>query len=57
MGGGCIIDSLLQKQFLVSIGNRFLVPTIKSDTLCMIKNGSFFVLSDVDRFFISVVIT
>jgi hypothetical protein len=42
-------QTLLQKQFLVSAGNRSLVPTSESDTLCVIKNDRFLVLATVDR--------
>jgi hypothetical protein len=41
---------LLQKQFLVSAGNLFLVLASKSDTLCVIqKNGLSLVSAAVDR--------
>jgi hypothetical protein len=33
----CLCYALLQKQFVVSTGNRYLVLVIESDTLCVIK--------------------
>jgi hypothetical protein len=38
-------QALLQKQFLVSAGNRSLVPASKSDTLCVIQKWPIFGVS------------